>query len=154
MIVQHMSNKVFIEVLIFVNYIQITIIPLSLINTTPLNYRGETVFLSSELHSSCLSVSLKLTLLMILSHSLVNQLRSLQAMFLAKSNPQQRLGQQHPDGGHDCFLVRRHCRRSLHALGAHDRAGRQFEWARDVGLHVFCKIMLFIMGSWLPSFKS
>jgi hypothetical protein len=36
MIVQHMSNKVFIEVLIFVNYIQITIIPLSLINTTPL----------------------------------------------------------------------------------------------------------------------
>jgi hypothetical protein len=90
---------------------------------------------------------------MILSHSLVNQLRSLQAMFLAKSNPQQRLGQQHPDGGHDCFLVRRHCGRSLHALGAHDRAGRQFEWARDVGLHVFCKIMLFIMGSWLPSFK-
>jgi len=44
MIVQYILEGVFIEVLAFAIYIQMTIIPLSLINTTPLNYRGEVVF--------------------------------------------------------------------------------------------------------------
>jgi len=48
-----MPEGVFIEVLVFVSCIQMTILPLFLINTTPLNYRGEVVFSSSRVHSSC-----------------------------------------------------------------------------------------------------
>jgi hypothetical protein len=59
MVVRYISDEVFKEVLVFVNYIQMTVLPLSLINTTPLNYRDEVVFLSSKLHSSCHLVNLQ-----------------------------------------------------------------------------------------------
>lgn len=35
--------------------------------------------------------------------------------------------------------------RFAHALGAHDQAGRQFGWSRDVELHVFSKITLHLI---------
>ena len=44
MIVPYMSEGIFIGVIAFVIYIQMTIIPLS-IYTTPSNYRGEVVLL-------------------------------------------------------------------------------------------------------------
>ena len=57
-----------------------------------------------------------------------------------------RFGWQHPDG-RDRFLVRRHRHRPIHESRAHDQAGKQFGWAQGVGLHVFPKIMLYIMVS-------
>jgi hypothetical protein len=59
MVVQYISDKVFKEVLVFVNCIKMTVLPFSLISTTPLNYRDEVVFLSSKLHSSLHLVNLQ-----------------------------------------------------------------------------------------------
>ena len=66
-----MPEGVFIEVLVFVSCVQMTILPLFLINTTPLNYRSEVIFSSSRVQSSCPFVNLR-------SHFLQRCLRALE----------------------------------------------------------------------------